>query len=183
MQSYVISRSFTVEQVDVLYVAQQINRDLQSLSRAYPRILSTEDAMDLFNAYVTFLSNYAVKRLGFSIYDPAQSNLVYHEIRYEVLYGGDVASINPSGGRSGRGGIPIDAVWVPKTAKFSAWVVWSSHMLTLPKERQSQIVSGTGWLIPGRGSSFNGSYRGGTWSSIGSYVSGKIGATGKQYRK
>lgn len=182
MRSSVISRTFTVEQVDVLYVAQQINLDLQSMSRAYPTILSMTRATNLFNACTTFLHNYAVKRVGFSIFDPAQSDLVYHELRYEVLYGGQVASINPGGGRMGRGGIPIEAVWVPRTARFTAWVVWSSHMLSLSRERQRQIVSGTGWTVPNDGSSFDGTYQGGSWSSIGSYASGNIGATGKEYK-
>ena len=164
-------------------MAQQVNLDLQSLSRAYPNILSMTRATNLFNACTTFLANYAVKRMGFSIHDPNQSSFVYHELRYEVLYGGDVAAINPSGGRIGRGGIPIEAIWVPKTARFTPWVIWSSHMLSLPKHKQRQIVSGTGWSIPGEGSSFGGSYQGGNWSSIGSYASGNIGATGTQYRK
>lgn len=185
MESYVISKSiaFTVEQVDVLYLAKQIYLDLRSLNKAYPKIIPSEYVYSLFDACSDFLANYAVKRIGFSIIDPKDNDLVYHELRYKVLYGGEVTVINPNKGRRGRGGIAIDAVWVPKTATFTAWVVWSSHMLNLSRIKQKNIVSGTDWSIPGEGSKFRGNYQGGNWSSIGSYASGNIGATGSLWKK
>lgn len=182
MRSVVISDSFTVQQADVLYVGQQINLDLQALSKAYPDIVSSDRVMNLFNSYITFLYNYAVSQLGFSINDPANSSLVYHEYRYKVLYGGDIATVNPDRGRHGRGGRPVQAVWVPKTAVLTPWVSWSSYMVGLSKAEQTRIVSGTGWSVPEEGPSFRGTYKGGDWSNLGLYASGSIGVSGKEYR-
>ncbi|WKZ40025.1 MAG: hypothetical protein QY328_17340 [Anaerolineales bacterium] len=175
------SESFAVEQVDVLYVAQQINLDLQSMSRTYPRLLSIDHAMNLFNSFVSFMANNAVKVMGFSIYDPKQDNKVYHELKYAILYGGDVQTVAPQGGRGGTGGRSIESVWIPTTAEFISWVIWSDHMLTLPQEKQRLIVSGTGWNTPGI-NSFKGKYDGGHWYNTGNYYSGNIAAESKEYK-
>ena len=165
MRSQVISESFTVAHVDVLYVAQQVNLDLQALSKAYPRLLSLDRAINLFNSCTTFLVNYAVSKIGYCVHDPKQSNLVYHELRYEVLYGGDVSAISPGGRRIGKGGHPIESIRIPDSAVFTPLVWWSSHMLGLSEAEQEQIVSGTGWTIPRLSTGFNGTYQGGAWSS------------------
>ena len=183
MRSQVISSSYSVEQVDVLYVAQQINRDLQSLSKAYPRLISIDRVLNLFNSYVTLLHNKALAELGFSIHDPSASNLVYHEYRYKVLYGGEVIAVSPDGRRMGTGGRPVKAVWIPSTARFAHWVIWSQGMLNLSESAQQRILSGTDWSIPGRNLPFNATYKGGSWNSSGSYASGRIGVSGKEYRK
>ena len=168
------SISFTVEKVDVLYVAQQINMDLTALSKTYPKILAMDRAMNLFNAGVTFLANYAVSEIGYSVHDPNQKNLVYHELKYQLSYGGNVT-------RGGKGGRPISAVWVPSSAKFTPWVIWSSTMLRLSEYKQRQIVSGTNWNIPGKNGVFRGRYDGGNWKNGGDYRSGGIRASAREY--
>ncbi len=175
------SDSFVVEQIDVLYVAQQVNLDLQAMSRTYPRLLSIDYAMNLFNSIVSFMANNAVKMIGFSIYDPKQENKVYHELKYAILYGRDVQAIAPQGGRGGTGGRPLAAVSIPASAQFMPWVIWSDNMLSLPKDKQHLIVSGTGWNIPGV-STFKGKYDGGHWHNTGNYYSGNIAAESKEYR-
>jgi hypothetical protein len=165
----------TVTQVDVLYVGQQINLDLQALSEAYPDKLSLQRATSLFNSYTTFLYNYAISTLGFSLYDPSNKNLVYHEYRYEISYGGQVS-------RRGTGGQPVRRVWLPSSVTFQAWVIWSNHMLNLPIQEQRRIVQGTGWNIPGQNGTFNGQYVSGTWSDLGGYSSGALTAKHREYR-
>ncbi|MBD2183858.1 hypothetical protein H6S82_31075 [Planktothrix sp. FACHB-1355] len=181
MKSLVVSESISVTQNDVLYVAQQLTRDLKALSKAYPNLLSIDYASDLQDSFTTFLYNNAITELGFSIYDPANSNLVYHEYRYKVLYGGDVVSVNPSGGRGGRGGRSVEPVSVPSSALFIPWVKWSQTMMLLSEDEQRNIVIDTGWSIPGKGSSFQGKYEGGNWSNLGHYYSGSLGVSGLVY--
>ncbi len=183
MQSQVVSSSYSVEQVDTLYVGQQINLDLQSLSRAYPSLISINQVLNLFNSYVTFLHNKALSELGFCIHDPFASNLVYHEYRYKVLYGDEVRALSPDGRRTGTGGRPVKAVWIPSTARFTDWLIWSAQMESLSQVTQQRIVSGTGWNIPGRNQAFSATYKGGNWQAPGSYASGRIGVSGKEYRK
>lgn len=183
MRSQVYTESYTVSQADVLYVAQQINSDLMALSQAYPNLLPIADAMSLFNSYSTFLNNAAISNLGFTVHDPPTGNLVYHEYRYEVLYGGDVRSVNPQGQPMGRGGRPVNRVWLPASAKFTSWLTWSNRMLQLSVYEQEQIVSGTGWDIPSRCSVFNRRFEGGSWSSLGFYGRGNIGTNVNEYRR
>ncbi|MCL1475027.1 hypothetical protein [Argonema antarcticum] len=181
MKSLVISTSLSITGADVLYVGQQINLDLQALSKAYPKIISLDYAVKLFNSYTTFLINNAVSDIGFSLYDPANENLVYHEYRYKVVLGVDVRSVT-KGNRLGTGGKPVETVWVPSSAAFTPWVIWSPTMLNLSKEQQRSIVSGTKWLIPGEGSTFKGKYEGGIWSSLGLYASGDLGVEGQVWK-
>src|SRR5579859_5844944 len=131
MKSQVISETYNITQADVLYVAQQVLADLRSLSNAYPRILSLDKAMDFFNSITIFLVNNAISELGFTIHDPLASNLVYHEHQYTILYGNAVVPFNPKGVAVGRGGKPITPVRLPSSAKFNAWIIWSSTMLSL----------------------------------------------------
>lgn len=183
MRSQVFAESFTVSQADVLYVAQQINSDLMALSQAYPHLLPIAEAMSLFISYSTFLNNAAISYLGFTVHDPSTGNLVYHEYRYEVLYGGDVRSFNPSGQPTGRGGRPVNRVWLPASAQFTPWLNWSSRMLQLSIHEQEQIVSATGWDIPSRCSTFPRRFEGGNWSSLGFYGRGNIGTNVNEYRR
>jgi len=172
----------TIEQVDIIFVASQVNKDIQSLSRAYPAILSLDQAVDLFNVLMAFMSNNAISAIGFTIYDPNDGNKVYHELKYQILYGRDVQPISQGSPRGGQGGQPVNAVWVPSTAKFTPWIRWSDHMLQLPTTEQQLIVQGTGWPSPNQGGSFIARYDGGHWNDIGNYFSGKIAASGKEYK-
>lgn len=181
MESFVTSTSLSITQNNVLYVGQQINLDLQALSKAYPRIIPLDYAVELFNSYTIFLYNTAVSDIGFSIYDPANENLVYHENRYKIVLGIDVRSVTMRENR-GIGGAPVERVWVPSSAAFTPWVIWSSTMLNSSKEEQRRIVSGTKWLIPGEGSTFKGKYEGGIWSSLGLYGSGDLGVEGQVWK-
>ncbi|CBN53560.1 MULTISPECIES: hypothetical protein [Kamptonema] len=174
MKSIVISTSISITGNDIIYVAQQVKRDLKSLSKAYPNLLSSDEADDLEDNFMTLLINNAVSDIGFSIYDPTNSNLVYHEYRYKVLLGGDVTSVT-NGGRQGTGGKPVEAVWIPSSAVFTSWVIWSDTMSNLSKEQQRSIVSNTRWSIPGENSSFQRRYEGENWSSLGLYASGNLG--------
>jgi len=183
MQSQVISDSFTINHSDALYLAQQISIDLTALSQAYPEVLSPGEAMSLFMSYSTFLVNYAVTTLGFSIYDPSNVNLVYHEYRYEVLYEGNVQKLNSVRHPIGRGGKPVNKVWLPASAKFTPWVVWSPRMLRLSIPEQERIVSGTRWDIPSQGSTFIRRFEGNNWNSLGFYGSGNPGGSGNEYRR
>jgi hypothetical protein len=129
-----------ITQVDVLYVAQQINKDLTALSKAYPKILAMDRAMDLFNASVTFLANYAVSEMGYSVHHPNDNKLVYLDLQYQVARDGI--------DKGNKGGYLIDKIQIPHFAKFTPWVVWSSTMFKLSEDEQKQIVSGTGWNMP-----------------------------------
>src|SRR5690242_6383236 len=148
MKSQVVVESYTIGQADVLYVAQQISSDLAALSQAYPTLVSPIEALNLFKSYSTFLHNMAIKHLGFTISDPNAQNLVYHEYRYEVLYGGEVRSLNPNGQAMGTGGKPVNLMWLPASARFTPWLNWSDRMLRLSIYEQQQIVNGTQWDVP-----------------------------------
>ena len=134
------SKTFTLEHMDVLYIAQQINSDLTALNKAYPETLTMDRAMSLFNSLTIFLANYAVSEIGYSVHDLDDNNLVYLEFQYHVVYDGI--------GRGSKGGYPIEKTRIPHSAKFTVWVVWSSTMLELSESKQEQIVNGTGWSMP-----------------------------------
>lgn len=174
MQSFVDAKTFS--QNDILYVGYQINRDLQALSDAYPNILTPRYALGLSNSCTIFLSSNAVTHIGYSIYDPTNNNLVYHELLYKVQYDGDV-----KGGQNGGGGRAITSIRVPPSAKFTAWVKWSQTMLSLSEAAQEQIVSGTDWSIPRKGTPFYGTYVGGNWQDKGKYSSGALSAAAREY--
>lgn len=174
MPSQVYTGAVAVNQADVLYVGQQINRDLIELSKAYPDKLPLEKAVRYFNSYTTFLLNAAITELGFSIYDPLARNLVYHEYRYEVHYGSVTTG--------GQGGHRVARVWLPASATFTPWVAWSEEMLSLPEDHQEQIVAGTEWNIPSKNGTFNGRYDNGNWSSGGSYGRGSLEVAMKIFR-
>lgn len=175
MSSIVIAGTVSITHNDVLFVAHQINRDLRELRKAYPDKLSEERASILFDSYTTFLADKAVDRLGFSIYDPANSNLVHHEYRYDVIYGGNVTG--------GKGGRPVTRVQVPGSAIFLAWVKWSEEMMRMSPAEQAAIVAGTEWDIPGKNPSFNGRYSGGNWSNGGDYGRGSLGVNFQIYTR
>jgi hypothetical protein len=162
--------------MNVLYVGQQINRDLWVLSTAYPNKLPMQQAMDLFNSYTTFLANNAIGWLGFSIHDPVKQNLVYHEYRYEVHYDGEVHAAGGTGGRE------VKKVALPGSAVFTPWVIWSDHMQHLSVREQELIVKGTGWNIPGRNGTFNGRYVDGEWVGLGNYQRGALRVGVTEYR-
>lgn len=183
MQTQSFSSTVVITQGNVLYVGQQISRDLRSFATAYPSVLSLDYAMSLYDSYTTFLLHDAITTLGYTIHDPRQNNLVYHELRYEVLKGGEIAAIASAGYEGGTGGNPIIPVWLPGTAQFTPWVIWSSQILRLSYIQQRQIVSGTGWSIPNESGTFHATYQGGDWANLGTYYSGSLGVSGKQYKK
>ena len=166
--------SLTITQVDVLYVSQQIKRDLMVLSDCYPTIISQRRVNELDISVGTLLFNDAVKTIGFAIMDP-RNNLVYHELRYTISYTG-------TGPRTGLGGSAITRVSVPPSARLQAWVSWSRTMLSLPTEKQRQIVQSTGWGVPG-GSKFNGQYNGTTSAARAIYTSGPLAAQAEEVRR
>jgi len=172
--SIVQTISLTVTHVDVLHVAQQIKRDLQEFRRIYPQLIDADRVLDLHDAVVTFLSNDAVTSIGFAIIDPAQQDLILHELRYDINYKG-------SGPRIGLGGARINSVRIPTTAKMNTWVSWSSTMRALPTSEQRKILQGTGWALPGTGK-FTGRYSEGSWSQRGIYSSGILAAESQEFR-
>ena len=172
--SFSVVESITIAHADVLYVAQQITRDLQVWRKLYPSLVSEDRVFDLNDAVTTLLANDAVTRIGFSVQDPGQQNLVLHELRYEISYTG-------SGSRTGRGGASSAAVRIPSTATMTPWVVWSKTMLGLSRELQRRVLEGTGWSLPGT-RSFNGRYSGGQWTGGPVYSSGALAAESQQYR-
>jgi hypothetical protein len=175
MKSVVIDETVVITGEDILYVAQQIKRDLKALSKAYPHIISLDYADDIHDSFTTFLANNAVSRLGFGIYDFAKDNLVYHEYRYKVLRGGEITD-QTGGGKEGKGGQPVEKLVLPPTAIFTAWVNWSSDMRNMPEEQQKNIVENTGWLTPSqKNGGFNQKYEGGEWTNSGLYASGQLG--------
>lgn len=176
-----VTETRAITQADVLYVAQQLSNDLMAFSQAYRKQLAAEEAFELFGSYSNFMINSVILRLGFSICDPQQDNFVYHELRYHILYGGELRSLNPQGVAMGKGGARIDPVSVPRSAIFVPWVTWSPRMLELPVHEQELIVQGTKWDIPSRGSTFQARYEGGTWTRTGLYSRGGIGADGETY--
>lgn len=173
--SIVNTTSVTVTHVDVLHVAQQIKRDLQEFRRLYPQQVDADRVLDLHDAMVTFLSNDAVTRIGFSLVDVTKRDLVLHELRYEISYTG-------SGPRVGLGGASMTRVNVPRTAKLTSWVQWSATMMGLSLTEQRRIIEGTNWSLPGTGK-FCGRYDEGTWAGRGVYSSGVLAAESQEFRR
>ncbi|MFI9387270.1 hypothetical protein [Kutzneria sp. NPDC052558] len=171
--------SLTVTQVDVLYVSQQIKRDLGAMQASYPSIVDWKRINELDLSFSTFLINDAVTTIGLSIADPQQGNLVYHELRYAISYTGD-------GGRVGLGGRAITPVAVPASARLTAWVHWSQRMRNLPLDKQRQIIQGTRWGLPrppGQPGGFVGRYTGGQHTAYSTYASGPLVAEAEEFRR
>ncbi|RCG28242.1 hypothetical protein DQ384_24225 [Sphaerisporangium album] len=173
--SIVQTVSLTVTHVDVLYVVQQIKRDLQEFRAAYPALLSADRILDLHDAMVTFIMNDAITRVSFTIEDPAQEHLVLHELRYDISYTG-------TGPRVGLGGAKVRPVRVPPTARMTPFVVWSPTMRALPPDRQRRILQGTGWPPPGT-SAFRARYSDGSWVGRSVYSSGVLAAESQEFRR
>ena len=171
--SVVNSYTLTVTQADVLYVSHQITADLKKLAACYPRLLDSDEILRLNTAMGIFMLNDAVSRLGFSVEDPRDASLVYHELRYDIAYTG-------TGGRMGLGGGKLNPVWIPASAKFTPWVLWSTFMKGLPPSAQRQIVEGTGWNVPGS-NPFTPKYSV-DWTNRATYGSGALEAKSREYR-
>jgi hypothetical protein len=167
--------ALTITQADVLYVSQQIKRDLMELSDCYPALVSQRRINELDIAVGTLLFNDAVNAIGFAIEDPIADNLVYHELRYRISYNGE-------GQWTGIGGSTISPVPVPARAKLTPWVQWSQVMLSLPTDKQRQIVQGTGWGIPGS-STFRGRYGDSCFTCRATYGSGPLLAQAEEFRR
>ncbi|MFI9813712.1 hypothetical protein [Saccharothrix variisporea] len=173
--SVVHSIDLTVTHNDVLYVSQQIQRDLLKMSECYPHLLSYKRITELNIGISTLLINDAVHTIGFSIHDPADRDLVYHELRYTISYTG-------VGPRGGVGGATITKLYIPATARFSAWVRWSSSMRALPVAKQKQVVAGTTWGVPGS-STFTARYEGTTTTQRSTYMAGALVAEAEEIRR
>lgn len=170
------SRSFSVTQADVLYVVQQMKRDLVRLKKSYTNLITSERILDLHDNLTTFLINSAVSEVGFAIHDGSPKKVIEREIRYTIRY------LDSPEGRGGTGGLSSEVVPIPTTAVFDPWVKWSQTMKNLTVDRQQKIVSGTGWGIPGS-TPFCGTYSGGTTFDLASYVSGLLAVDAREYRR
>lgn len=165
----------TVTHNDVLYVVQQIKRDLLALSAVYPALLSKDKVYTCHDEACTFLMNNAVTCLWYTIEDPSNSHRVYHQLRYEISYSGN-------GARVGLGGAALSAQQLPSTAVFSQAVNWSATMCALPVAKQEEIVEGTQWSIPGTTGTIDFTYVGGAWQDRGEYASGVLAARVHEYK-
>lgn len=176
--SFSDTNTIVIVQGDVLFVANQINVDLQTIQLAYPDKVTIDEVMKLFTCYSSFMADYAVSQLGFCIYDPLDRNLVYCEYRYQVLYGGEVRNLNPDG-RPIRMLHPLlQHSYVPLSARFTPWVSWSKHMLGLSRDEQARIVSGSGWSLPSQANHLDLKYDGLDWESLGLGGRGAIAVKG-----
>ena len=164
----------TVSHADVLYVVQQIKKDLLVLSGMYPDVLSKDTAYTCHDEACTFVMNNAVTSLCYTIADPAKSHLVYHQLRYEISYSGN-------GSRVGLGGADVGVQTLPSTAKFIETVTWSTTMRALPLAKQEEIVQGTRWSLPGKSSGLSFTYGTGTWQER-LYASGALEAHVHEYK-
>lgn len=171
--SSVISYTYTVSHADVLYVSQQMGRDLKAMKDSYPEYLNSDDVFSHQDSLTTLIVNDAIERVGFSIVALESPHAVFHELRYEVGYGAFSQ-------RQGVGGGDVNRRWIPRPSRFQAWVVWSKAMLELPRQKQAQIVQATLWSPPG-GASFRGTYSGGTVSDRARYQSGILFAQCREY--
>jgi hypothetical protein len=167
----------TVSHADVLYVVQQMKKDLLVLSGMYPDLLSKDKAYTCHDDACTFIMNNAVTSLWYTIADPANSHLVYHQLQYEISHSG-------SGSRVGLGGADVGIQTLPSTARFIEAVTWSATMLALPHDKQEEITRGTQWSRSGRpgtspGISFT--YGTGTWQKR-KYASGALEAHVNEYK-
>jgi hypothetical protein len=174
MKSLVIDETIVITGEDILYVAQQIKRDLKALSKAYPNLLNLDYADDIHDSFTTFLANNAVSGLGFGIYDSAKENLVYHEYRYKILRGDDVIKITNNETRM-HDHPPVKKLSLPDKAIFAPWVQWSSDMRKMSEVQQRNIVENTGWSIPSKATNFNQKYDGGEWTNLGISAKGQLG--------
>ncbi len=165
--------TLAVTQADVLYVSHQITADLKQLAACYPRLLDADEILRLNTATGIFMLNDAAECLGFSVEDPHDNSLVYHELRYDISYSG-------SGGRMGLGGATLSSLRIPPTAKFTPWVRWSQFMLSQSPSEQRRIIQGTGWGLPGS-STFRPRYQG-SWTTRPTYGSGLLEAKSSEYR-
>lgn len=173
MTSTVSSYTFTVSHADVLYVTQQMARDLRALREAYPEYINADDVLAHQDSLTTFVVNDAVERVGFSILAQESPFTVYHELRYQVGYG-------EFSERTGQGGKDVVRRWIPAPSKFRAWVVWSDSMIARPLTDQLQIVESTLWGPPG-GPTFKGTYAGGTLVARETFRSGILFAECGEY--
>jgi hypothetical protein len=171
--SVVATYTVSITQADVLYVSHQITQDLKRLKACYPRLLNDSRILELNTAVGVFLINDAVEILGFSVEDPNNNHLVYHELRYKISY-------DNSGGRMGLGGAQLSKLSVPSRARFTPWVTWSQSMLRHSQTDQMKIIEGTGWGLPGR-NVFHARYSG-SWSERTAYGSGSLAARVREYR-
>ncbi len=173
--SVVETVSVTVTQADVLYVSEQIKQDLLEFERLYPRLISTRDILQYDTAVSTFLLNYAISTIGFSVENPSMSHLVYHELRYNITIRAYTAP------RTGFGGATLSRVSIPASSRITAWVVWSPEMLALSATEQERIVAGTGWQRPGL-NYFYPIYSDGLFEDRTAYGAGPLVAYNKEYR-
>lgn len=173
--SVVETVSVTVTQADVLYVSEQIKKDLLEFERLYPKLISTRDILQYDTAVSTFLLDNAVSAIGFSVENPNMSHLVYHELRYNITIRAN------AGPRTGLGGATLRGVSIPPSARITAWVVWSPEMLELSASEQEHIVAGTGWRRPGL-DNFYPRYSDGSFGDRTAYGAGPLLAYSKEYR-
>jgi hypothetical protein len=174
--SHVTTVSFTVTHADVLYVAQQIARDLRAFRRAYPTLLSDQKVLDYHDAACTLLVNDAARTIAYTVYVPAQQNLVLHELRYEISYRSTPVA------RHGVGGVDVAPLVLPPGATFISWVRWSPRFENLSGMEQDQVLSGTGFGRPGSGS-FLPRYVGGQTNNGVRYESGILSAQREEFRR
>lgn len=174
----------TITETDVLYIGQQIHRDLQQIRKAYKSLVSEERVADLYDAILTFLIENAVDRIGFSIYDPNDENLVYHEWTYKVLRG-EVLPENLRGTQQGKGGQPVPPVSkLPHSAIFTSWITWSDDFIDRHLDEQKKVVDGTGWGVPGEGTTFKRRFRNAMdLNEQRFYVSGELGVQVQVYKE
>lgn len=165
----------TVTHSDVLYVVHQIKKDLLALSTAYPSLLDKDRVYKCHEEACTFIMNNAVTCFWYTIDDPAESRLVYHQLRYEISYAGD-------GPRTGLGGAAMEKQVLPPTAVFSEAVTWSPTMRALPVAKQKEILEGTKWGLPGTTGSVEFTYKQGNWQDRGRYASGALSAHAREYK-
>jgi hypothetical protein len=172
--SYV--QTLTVTHADVLYVNQQIKRDLMALRVTYPRLVSERTLNETDISIGILLMNNAVKTVGFSIGSRRRREpFIYHELKYVIDYSG-------AGPRTGKGGRPLARSRAPFWALFYPWVHWSDSMLSLSQIEQQRILEGTTWGLPGQ-ADFHPRYSAGQHEFRATYASGPLSARSSEYRR
>lgn len=164
----------TVTHADVLYVVQQIKKDLSAWSDAYPSVVSKDKVYTCHDEACTFLMHDAVTCLWYTIEDPTKSHYVYHQLRFEISYSGN-------GSRVGLGGRAVTPQALPPSARFIEAVSWSATMRALPVAKQQQILESTRFGVPGSGGSLNFTYGAGAWQQR-VYGSGALEARVHEYK-